>query len=70
MKKNNKYSLRPYTHKELVAVYKISWKTLKRSIAPLEPLLGPKIGNYYNIRQVKIIFDNMGVPAGLAEPDA
>lgn len=67
---NNRKHLRPYTHQELAALYKISWKTLKRMINPLEPQLGPKIGHYYNIKQVEIIFDNMGVPAGLEELDA
>lgn len=60
MKKN--VITRPYMHKELAALYQVSWMTLRRWLRPFEPELGKKIGHYYNVKQVTIIFARLGLP--------
>lgn len=51
-----------YTHKELAALYCISWNTLQRWLEPYEPFIGEKVGHIYNAKQVKMIFRYLGRP--------
>lgn len=46
-----------YTLKELAAMYKIDRSTLRRRLAPYKKEIGPRIGNYYDVKQVKFIFN-------------
>ena len=54
--------LRAYSKKELAGMYKISGKSLKTWLVPFEKEIGPRIGRFYSPRQMKIIFDKLGVP--------
>ena len=62
-KKNTSYVFsQPYTTDELAQLYGIRTKTLLRWIEPFKNEVGEKIGWYFNIRQVNIIFDKLGRP--------
>lgn len=55
--------IRPYSCKELIALYGISRKTLSRWLLPFEAEIGERQGHYYNVKQVTIIFDKLGQPS-------
>lgn len=50
----------PYTTEELSFFYGITKKTLLKWIAPFKETIGNKVGWYFNIRQVNVIFENLG----------
>ena len=54
--------LQPYTTEELSLLYGITSKTFLKWISPFKEAIGQKIGWYYNIRQVNVIFENLGRP--------
>ena len=54
--------IRPYSIGELAQIYQVDYRTFKKWIAPLSHLLGEKIGRFYSIPQVEIIFANLKVP--------
>jgi hypothetical protein len=54
--------IKPYTKKELTVMYKVSDKTMTRWLKPHLPKIGKREGWYYNVRQVEIIFEQLGVP--------
>jgi transposase len=51
-----------YSHKQLAALYNVSWITLQKWLREFEDEIGPKIGHFYSARQVTIIFDKLGAP--------
>ena len=59
--------IKPYSKKELCVLYGVDPKTLNRWLANYEEGIGKKIGRYYNVVQVKIIFDKLGHPGGYFE---
>jgi hypothetical protein len=63
----NFIELRPHNLKELMALYKISYKTLKKWLKPLERELGERTGYYYTIPQVRKIFEFLGFPCAYYE---
>ncbi len=48
--------IRPYKLKELAALYKADPKTFLKWLKPFQSLLGKRLGHYYSINQVKLIF--------------
>lgn len=63
MNKHNGIVIRPYTHKELAALYGVSWLTFQKWLKPFEEEIGIKNGHFYNTRQVEIIFAKLGYPS-------
>jgi hypothetical protein len=59
MNKNSAFVIRPYTHKELAQVYRVSWPTFKKWLHPFRTDLGEKAGHFYTARQVEIIGDRL-----------
>ena len=61
---NGTAPIKPYTVKQLAEFYSVSEKTFRVWINEKEFSieLGIKAGHYFNIRQVKLIFDNFGHP--------
>ncbi|MFT3979453.1 MAG: MerR family transcriptional regulator [Ferruginibacter sp.] len=53
---------RPYTNKELAALYGVSTKTLRTWLLRHQQSIGPKSGRYFTSKQVRIIFDGLGEP--------
>lgn len=54
--------IRPYSSKELAAMYGVSSRTFRRWIILIEKHIGKRIGNYYMIPQVEVIFEKLGIP--------
>jgi transposase len=59
--------LKAYSVKQLAEVYEVSPKVLRTWISEIEKEVGLKNGHFYNHRQIKIIFDEFGIPPGLKE---
>jgi hypothetical protein len=59
------FHLRPYTPKELRTFYGISYPTFMKWIKPFEEELGKVYGRCYNVRQVKLLIEKLGIPENL-----
>jgi len=59
---NNLAPIRPYLHKELAALYTISWPTFTVWIKPFSEEIGQKVGHYYTKKQVEKIFELLEHP--------
>jgi len=60
--------IKPYSKKELAAIYGMSPKCFSTWLKPFEQAIGEKRGKFYNVHQVNIIFDKLGIPYLLFEP--
>ncbi len=60
---NTDNHLRPYSLKELAALYGVKPRTIKIWLEPFSEAIGEKKGRFYTLKQVKIIFKNIGEPA-------
>lgn len=58
----NKIMVKPYMLCELSNIYGISSKTMSNWLKPFEKQIGFRNGRYYNVKQVTVIFNNLGVP--------
>ena len=65
--KINTVALKPYSLTELSGLYQVCTRTLKKWIQPFEKEIGKKLGRYYTIVQVKIIFEKLGLPGCIAK---
>ena len=61
-KNDNQIIVKPYTQKELAAIYGVSAKTFRKWIRVMDIELGNRIGYYYSIEQVKIVFTRLQLP--------
>ena len=61
--KNGKVKLLPYSVVELSTIYDVCDRTFKKWLKPFEQEIGKKQGRYFNISQVKIIIEKLGLPA-------
>ena len=62
MSTTNDVTVKAYTMKELSALYGISPRAFKTWLEPHEDVIGKKKGWYYTARQVKIMFEKLGLP--------
>ncbi len=60
--KNKTITVRPYSLKELAALYDVKPRTVKIWLQPFSSVIGDKKGRFYTIKQVEIIFDKIGEP--------
>lgn len=60
--KNRVGVLKAKTTQELADEYEISKETLRRWLRPFHCEIGIREGNLYNIKQVEIIYENLGTP--------
>ncbi|MBL7773625.1 MAG: hypothetical protein JNM95_12235 [Chitinophagaceae bacterium] len=51
-----------HTLKEIAIMYGVSDRTLKKWLLPFEEKIGKKVGWYYSVNQVKVIFQSLGLP--------
>lgn len=63
------YIVRPYTTKEMAAIYGKHPDTFRTWIAPFSEALGERIGVYFTIPQVEYLFDKLGLPYIIKEED-
>jgi len=54
--------VKPYSLKEIADLYGISKKTMYKWMEPLKNKIGEKRGRYYTVKQVRLIFDEIGLP--------
>jgi hypothetical protein len=66
MRGDNDIIIKPYSHGDLCRLYNVTWHVMHIWLKPFEHLIGPKVGRYYTIKQVAIIFANLGWPEGKA----
>jgi hypothetical protein len=57
--------IKPYSLTELSHIYGVTVRTIKKWILLHEKEVGVKNGRYFTAKQVKIIFEKLGLP-GLA----
>lgn len=57
--------LKPYSMTELARIYGVDPRTLKKWLVPFEKEIGIKQGRFYQIPQVKLIFDKLSLPSKL-----
>jgi hypothetical protein len=63
MDKHSFIQLKPYTLKELCALYGVCRLTFRKWLKPFEKEIGVRHGMYYSILQVRVIFDKLGYPS-------
>ena len=61
--KKNTIQLKPYSIAELSKLYDVCARTMKKWMKPFDAIIGEKMGRYYTITQVKIIFEKLGLPS-------
>ncbi len=57
--------LKPYSMTELARIYGVDPRTLKKWLVPFEKEIGVKQGRFFQIPQVKLIFDKLSLPTNL-----
>ncbi len=62
-----KIEIRPYSVGDLAVYYNVDRRTFKTWIIEHEAAIGKRVGYYYTIKQVKIIFTVLGVPGDFLE---
>jgi hypothetical protein len=63
--RNKTIPLRPYSLKELAALYDVKPRTVKIWLEQFSTFIGDKKGRFYTIKQIEIIFDKIGEPKEL-----
>jgi len=58
----SKILLKSYSITELAELYQRSIKSMKTWLKPLQKEIGPRMGHFYTPKQVKIIFEELGIP--------
>lgn len=61
--------VKPYTPKELSNLYEVPPRTLNKWLIPFQQQIGERIGQWYNVIQVELIFSKLGVPYSIHETD-
>jgi hypothetical protein len=59
--------IQPYSVKDFARIYNVSRKTFRRWVVPFQGALGDRNGHYYNVCQVKTIFEKLGLPEQVEE---
>ena len=54
--------LKVHTLKEIATMYGVSDRKKKKWLIPFDDKIGKKVGWYYSVNQVKIIFQSLGLP--------
>jgi hypothetical protein len=62
MENTKSIPLKPYTTQQLAQLYCISFPTFKKWIRPFADLIGERQGHFFSVKQVAIIFENLGRP--------
>lgn len=57
-----KEEIKPYSKKELAILYEVSPRCLDTMLKPFDEEIGKKKGWYFNVKQIRTIFDKLGYP--------
>jgi hypothetical protein len=55
-------AVKAYSLTDLSKIYRVCIRTIKKWLAPFAGEIGKRIGRYYTITQVRIIFQKLGLP--------
>jgi DNA-binding transcriptional MerR regulator len=58
----NEVPVKPYSPGEIAQLYGVTTKTLRTWIQPHLKTIGPRIGRYFSVLQVRLIFEKLGTP--------
>ena len=61
------FIITPMNYKQLSIVYGVSRKTFAKWLEPFHAEIGEKLGGMYNVAQVKIIVEKLGMPGTVIE---
>jgi hypothetical protein len=64
---NGDNEIKPYSLKELAALYGMSMKSMRSWLLPFQDLIGKRYGRYYTVHQIEFIFTKFGYPHSLDE---
>jgi hypothetical protein len=62
VKRKNVIQIKPYSVKEFSILYGVSRITFCTWLKPIRKKIGQRIGRYYSVKQVEVIFKHLGVP--------
>ncbi|MEO6301599.1 MAG: hypothetical protein ABIP51_00375 [Bacteroidia bacterium] len=62
MAPKEKIEIKPYSKRELADLYKIGVRSMTTWLKPFEKGIGKRRGWYYNMNQVRYIFEKLGLP--------
>jgi hypothetical protein len=54
--------IRAYSIGELATLYEVSVRTMNRWLKPHLEIIGKREGRFYTVKQVEIIFEQLGLP--------
>jgi transposase len=57
-----KIQLKAYSLREMAELYEVSERTFKNWLNPFQKDIGMKNGRYFTPKQIKVIFDKLGLP--------
>ena len=57
-----KILLKTCSLKEVAEIYQVGDRTMRRWLTPFKKDIGPRLGHYYSPKQMKIIFEKLGIP--------
>ncbi len=60
--KRDAIEARPYSITELASLYSMTRKTMNRWLQPHLPVIGKRVGRFYNVKQVLCIFELIDLP--------
>jgi hypothetical protein len=64
LKQENQIPIRRYRLGELAILYSVDKKTFRKWLKPFLNRIGPRQGQFYNLAQVRIIFESLEPPTG------
>jgi hypothetical protein len=62
MEKTERIEIKPYSKQELANLYKIGVRSMTTWLEPFKSHIGKRHGRYYTPKQVKVIFEKLGLP--------
>lgn len=63
----NVTEIRPYSPSEIAQLYGVSWRVMNGWLKFHKEAIGERVGLYYNVNQVKIIIEKLGLPCKIEE---
>ena len=69
MSATTKAEIKPYCKKDLAYLYEVSPRCFRTMLLPFEEKIGKKNGRYFNVKQVEIIFNCLGLPGSMLDDD-
>ena len=62
MSAEEKIEIKPYSKQELADLYNIGVRSMSTWLYPFKKEIGIRYGRYYTPKQVKVIFEKLGLP--------